>query len=61
MQSLKGYTARKVNHILGRSGTFWQHENYDRCVRNPDELERIISYVLNNPVKVGLVDEWDKW
>ena len=61
MQSLKGYTARKANQHLGRSGAFWQHESYDHCVRNPNELKRIITYVLNNPVKTGLVNEWQKW
>ncbi|MCG9127484.1 hypothetical protein JT359_07790 [Candidatus Poribacteria bacterium] len=61
MQSLKGYTARKANQLLGRNGAFWHHESFDHCVRNPNELKRIISYVLNNPVKAGLVDEWDNW
>ena len=61
MQSLKGYTARKVNQLLGRSGTFWQRESYDHCVRNPNELKRIVNYVLNNPVKAGLVGDWEKW
>src|SRR5262245_56565283 len=28
MQSLKGYTARKCNLVLGRSGQFWQHESF---------------------------------
>ena len=61
MQSLKGYTARKANQHLGRSGAFWQHESYDHCVRNPNEWQRTIKYVLNNPVKAGLVDAWEKW
>ena len=61
MQSLKGYTARKANQRLGRRGQFWQHESYDHCVRNPNEWRRIITYVLNNPVKAGLVDDWKKW
>ena len=61
MQSLKGYTARKANQLLGRSGTFWNHESYDHTVRNASEWQRIITYVLNNPVKAGLVDEWEKW
>ena len=61
MQSLKGYTARRANQILGRRGPFWQHESYDHCVRNSNEWQRIIRYVLNNPVKAGLVDEWEKW
>ena len=61
MRSLKGYTARKANQHLGRRGAFWQHESYDHCVRNSSEWQRIVTYVLNNPVKVGLVDNWEKW
>ena len=61
MQSLKGYTARKANQLLGRRGAFWQHESYDHCVQNQNELKRIIDYILNNPVRAGLVEEWEKW
>ena len=61
MQSLKGYTARKANCLLECSGAFWHHESYDHAVRNASEWRRIITYVLNNPVKAGLVDEWEKW
>ncbi|WP_240540755.1 transposase [Hymenobacter montanus] len=60
MQRLKGYTATQANKLLARSGTFWQPESYDHVVR-PGELERIINYVLENPVKAGLVDEWGQW
>lgn len=61
MHSLKGYTAHKANSLLGRTGAFWQSESYDHIVRDSDEWQRIITYVLNNPVKVGLVDTWEKW
>jgi REP-associated tyrosine transposase len=61
LQSLKRHTARQSNLILGRSGAFWQDESYDHIVREESELERIIKYVLNNPVKAGLVDDWTKW
>jgi len=61
MHSLKRYTAYEANQILGRSGAFWQHENYDHYARDSSELERIIKYVINNPVKAGLTDEWSKW
>lgn len=61
MQSLKGYTAHKANRLLGRSGAFWQQESYDDIVRDSDQWQRIITYVLNNPVKAGLVDTWEKW
>jgi REP element-mobilizing transposase RayT len=61
MHSLKLYTARKSNRLLGRTGQFWQHENYDRVVRNEAELNRIIRYVLDNPVMAGLVEQWEDW
>ena len=61
LQSLKRHTARQSNLILGRSGAFWQDESYDHIVRDEAELERIIKYVLNNPVKAGLVDNWSMW
>jgi REP-associated tyrosine transposase len=31
----------------------------NRC--DAAKLEHIIKYVLNNPVKAGLVDDWTKW
>ncbi len=61
LQSLKRHTARQANLKLGRQGTFWQEENYDHVPRDSRELERIIQYVLNNPVKAGLVDRWGDW
>jgi putative transposase len=61
MQSFKTYTARACNKILNRNGAFWQHESNDHVVRNGKELEKIISYALNNPVKAGLVDSQEKW
>ena len=61
MQSLKGYTAWNANRLLGRSGAFWHHESYDRSVRNTNEWQRIVTYVLNNPVKAGLIKDWQEW
>jgi len=61
LRLLKGSTARYCNQILGRSGAFWHHESYDHNVRNSQELERIIRYILANPVKAGLVQDWKAW
>jgi len=61
MHTMKGYTAGQANRLLGRAGAFWHHESYDHLVRNPPELDRIIAYVLNNPVKAGLVTDWQAW
>ena len=61
MHSLKRHTAYEANLILGREGAFWQHENYDHYARDEAELERVIKYVLYNPVKAGLVKEQKDW
>lgn len=61
MHSLKRYTARQANAILGREGQFWQHESYDHIVRDDAELGRIRRYIRNNPVKAGLVADADAW
>ena len=56
LQTLKGYTAREANRLLGRTGQpFWQAESYDHSVGDDRESDRIKAYIENNPVKAGLV------
>ncbi|MDQ1706933.1 MAG: REP-associated tyrosine transposase [Pyrinomonadaceae bacterium] len=61
MQSLKGYTSLKCNQLLERQGEFWAHESYDHWIRDHDEWQRIVAYVLNNPLKAGCVERWQDW
>lgn len=61
LRLLKGRTARFCNQFLGREGVFWHHESYDHVVRNEQEFDRILQYIVNNPVKAGLVSEWELW
>jgi REP element-mobilizing transposase RayT len=61
LRKLKGSTSRACNLALNRTGAFWQHESYDHVVRDSDELKRIVNYVLNNPVKAGLVEYPEQW
>jgi putative transposase len=61
MQSLKGYTAYHANQLFGREGEFWAHESYDHWIRDSDEWQRIVAYVLNNPLKAGYVKRWQDW
>ncbi len=56
-QSLKRFTAREANRILGRTGhPFWQDESYDRLVRDDEEFKRIASYIVMNPVRAGIAE-----
>ena len=60
MHSLKGRSARECNLVLGRTGGFWEHESFDHVVRQ-GKFDKTVRYVLNNPVKAGLVDYWEDW
>jgi putative DNA methylase len=51
---LKGFTAHQANALLGTHGAFWQEESFDRLVRSGDQLERVRTYIEQNPVKAGL-------
>jgi putative transposase len=61
LRLLQGRSARDCNLELKRTGSFWQHESYDHVVRDQQELQRTIQYILNNPLKAGLVKEWKDW
>jgi REP element-mobilizing transposase RayT len=61
-QSVKGFTARQANRLLGRTGEqFWQRESYDRWVRDREEFERIVRYIERNPVTAGLVSRVEEY
>jgi type I restriction enzyme R subunit len=47
--------------LLNRNGTFWQHESFDHWVRDVEEMERIMRYIEENPVKAGLVSSAALW
>ena len=61
-KSIKGFTAREANQILGRTGErFWQDESYDHWIRNETEWNRIVRYTALNPVAAGLVETAEQW
>lgn len=59
MKRIKGASARYSNKELGKTGTFWCKESYDMFIRNEIMLKKIIGYILDNPVKAGLVAKWE--
>lgn len=61
MHGHKGVTAKKINKVFNRQGSFWHHEYYDHYVRNDTEFNNIAWYIINNPLKAKLVSEIKKW
>lgn len=54
-KAIKGTSSHLINRRLGKSGRIWQEESFDRALRISEKLDEKINYVLNNPVRKGLV------
>jgi REP element-mobilizing transposase RayT len=61
MDAVKGTAAHKINKMLCRKGRVWQPESFDHVVRSSENLDAKIEYLLQNPVRLGLVDEWTNY
>jgi putative transposase len=56
-KAIKGASAHLINRHLGRVGTVWQEESFDHVLRSSESLDQKIQYVLENPVRHGLVQD----
>ncbi len=62
LQSWKGFSAREINRVLGRTGPLWMDENFDHTVRSSEQLAHFQRYLAENPVKARLKeDEYYLW
>ena len=57
LHSWKSFTAKAINRMTGRQGTLWQDENYDRIVRDFDELQGYRDYIARNPQDAKLTED----
>ena len=58
MKAVKGASAHAINHRAGNHGAIWQKESFDRVFRSSESVDAKIAYVLDNPVRKGLVQNW---
>jgi putative DNA methylase len=61
VHSWKSFTANKCNEILNRTGKFWDHDPFDRYIRNDRHYRNALAYIENNPVKAGLCEKPEAW
>ena len=59
--SIKSYSARTINMLLGRKGQLWQEESFDRYIRDSRHFANTITYIENNPVKARLCGSAEEW
>ncbi len=55
MQQLKSVSA----HSIGRR--VWQREYFDRILRSEEDVREKAEYIVNNPVRAGLVESQDQY
>lgn len=59
LQSLKGFTAKRINDLLNTEGKVWMRESYDHIVRDFEQLVAYQNYIRANPEKAKLrADEY---
>jgi len=62
LKEFKRFTGRcGVKLVSPRLKRFWADEWFDHWVRSPQQGERIMEYIRNNPVKAGLVQDYQDW
>ncbi len=57
----KGASANAINHILRRSGEFWQEDYWDRYIRDEEHFRKALRYIELNPIKAGLSGTAADW
>jgi putative transposase len=50
IRGFKTFSARQINKVRHQQGVpLWQRNYYERIVRDEQELNRIQTYIINNP------------
>lgn len=57
VRSVKAYISRSLA-AAGLPTGFWQPRSNDKGIREHQVLDHWITYILDNPVRAGLVADW---
>ena len=56
VHSWKTFSTRGINKLLGRAGTLWQRDYFDRLVRDEQHFRNCVRYIRRNPENARLGD-----
>ena len=61
-KAVRGFKGVSVP-IARRSGIheLWQRDYYEHILRKSDDLISVACYILQNPMRAGLIDDWRQW
>jgi len=60
IQSYKSKTTR-IYWETGNRGRLWQHGFYDHILRQEENIKQVARYILENPVRKGLIDDFREY
>jgi REP element-mobilizing transposase RayT len=60
VSAFKRFTARILRETF-HVEAFWQSNFYDHVIRKDESLLEICLYILNNPVRKGMVSNWGEY
>ena len=58
---IKGGASYRVNKETDYNKPLWAKGYYDRYIRSPKHYDQALAYIINNPVKAGIVDDWREY
>jgi REP element-mobilizing transposase RayT len=58
--TFKRHTAKDANELFCIK-PLWQKNFYDHVVRQDESLLKIIEYIVQNPVRKGMVSDWEEY
>ena len=60
VSAFKRYSARVIKKSYGIA-PLWQKNFYDHVIRRDESLIKVAEYIVNNPVRKGMVREWKEY
>jgi REP element-mobilizing transposase RayT len=60
VSAFKRYTTRSAKRGFGIH-RLWQKNYYEHIIRKEESLIKIAEYIINNPVRKGLVTDWREY
>jgi len=58
--AFKRHTARSAREIHGIK-PLWQKNFHEHILRKEESLTKTVEYILNNPVRKGIVEKWNDY
>jgi REP-associated tyrosine transposase len=57
----KSFTTTQIWWKQGGKGPLWQRSSCDRVIRHNQSIQHAASYILDNPVRKGIVKQWQDY